>query len=164
MIKMNKTIDSLWLILLFCLPPHFVTNAAAQGAGSGTLPRVGVVRKYDDGSGYTWDGCGNHFLVMRAPPTKSFESKFIFVSNPNGSIAWMNLNGRDTRLELVKMTLWYQRSGKVFARYDYRAERIQITVRFQQSTDFISDYPATISLRNGGATRQINATGLAQCD
>lgn len=164
MAKMRQLINSLLLMLLFCLPSHFVTNAAAQRAKPDTLPRVGVIGKYDDGSGYTWDGCGNHFLTMRVPSTNSLGSKFIFASSNDGSIAWMNLNGSDTRLELVKMTVWYRRDGRVFARYDYRAGRTQITVRFQQSTDFISDYPATIGLRNGGATRQIKATGLAQCD
>jgi hypothetical protein len=151
-------------MFLFCLSSNFVTRTAAQQLRSGPPPRVGVIGKYDDRSGNTWDGCGNHFLSTRASSTKSLESKFIFISNADGSIAWMNLNGHDTRLELAKMTVWYQRSGRVFARYDYRAGRTQITVRFQQATDYISDYQATIGLRNAGAKRQINASGLAQCD
>ena len=161
---MKKSIISLIPMLLFCIWSHFLTRTEAQQPGPGTLPRVGVIGKYDDGSGNAWEGCGNHFLIMRVPSTKSLESKFIFISNADGSIAWMNLNGRDTRLELAKMTVWYHRSGRVFARYDYRAGRTQITVRFQQATDYISDYQATIGLRNGGATRQITASGLAQCD
>jgi hypothetical protein len=79
-------------------------------------------------------------------------------------VAWMNLNGHDVRLELVKTTLWRRRRGNVFAQYEYREGRIQITVSLPQDTDYIFGYRAKIVLRKGRAVRTIDGFGLPQCD
>ena len=146
---------------LFCLSLLFAATTAAQQPKPNIVPLVGAIGKLDEATRNAWEGCDKHFLRL---PNNSLGYGYIFISNADGSIAWMNLNGRDVRLELVKTTLRYLRGGSAFARQEYRAGRIRITVSLPQYTDYISGYAAKIVLRKGRALRTINAFGLPQCD
>jgi len=119
-VEMKKPTHLLLLITaaLFCLSSIFVTTNAAQRPKPNILPRVTAIGKSDEATGNSWSGCDNHFLML---PNTSIEYECIFISNADGLIAWMNLNGRNVRLESVKTTLWYRRSGSAFARHEYRA-------------------------------------------
>ncbi len=146
---------------LFCLSSLFATRTEAQQPKPNILPHVAGIGESDEATGNSWSGCDNHYLI---PRNESFEHEPIFISNADGSIAWMNLNGRNMGLESVKTTLWYRRHGSAFARYEYRSGRILITVSFPQYSDYVSEYRAKIVLRRGRAVRTINAVGLPQCD
>src|SRR5437667_12808195 len=86
------------------------------------------------------------------------------LSRADGQIAWMNLDGHSVELKLVKQTFWYRADGHAFTRNEYRSGKTLILVSYPQYTDHISDYPAKIILRRGGATRTILATGQPLCD
>ena len=133
----------------------------AQQPTSHICPRVGAIGELDEAIRIAWGGCDKHYLT---PLNGSIGGKYIFISNADGSIAWMNLNGHDVRLELVKTTLWRRRRGNVFAQYEYRAGRTQIRVSLPQDTDYIFGYRAKIVLRKGRAVRTIKVFGLPQCD
>ena len=147
--------------VLFCLSSPFVTQSTARQQRRNLLPRVGAIGKLEEGTKNIGDGCGNHMLI---PRNKSNTYEFIFISSADGLIAWMNLNGRNLRLESVKTTLRNSRDGNAFARHEYRLGRTLITVSFLLYTDYISEYPAKIILRKGRAVRTIKAVGLPQCD
>lgn len=73
-----------------------------KAGGKNRLPRVGAIRsdeKVRDGK----PGCGNHLLYR-----KKYADKAIFLSDDDGFNAWMNLNGHNTELKLVKTTLYLQ--------------------------------------------------------
>src|SRR5260370_41018022 len=124
------------------------------------MPTVGAIGELDEAIRNAWGGCDQHYL---SPLNGSIGGKYIFISNADGSIAWMNLNGHDVRLELVKTKLWRRRRGNVFAQYQYRARRIQITVSLPQETDYIFGYRAKLVLRHSPGISTINVFALPQC-
>ena len=149
-----------------CLVLICVSGGAAQRRGRDALPRVGVIKDHEQATQAIRGGCDNHFLKLAGDPGYD---KNIYISTADGSIAWMNLDGRDTRLEPVKTTLRYRSSGDAFvgdafARHEYRAGRTLITVSFWQLSDYVFEYPAQIVIRRGRAVRRLRATGLPQCD
>lgn len=125
------------------------------------LPHVGRIGTASDTSAMSWNGCDNHILT---PRFKSISDYRIFLSRADGQIAWMNLDGHSVELKLVKQTFWYRADGHAFTRNEYRSGKTLILVSYPQYTDYISDYPAKIILRRGGATRTILATGQPLCD
>jgi len=109
-------------------------------------------------------GCGNLYFY-KAAQAKSTDSNYVFLSRGDGSNAWMNLNGRDVRLQEIKSVA--SRKAKSH-RYLYRYGATRITVEFQgpsQGDDAGDDpmFRMKITLRNGRAVRVVKALGSSDC-
>lgn len=148
-------------VLLLAFLGTAAIDCPAQKKIKDGLPRIGAIGDFEATSRNALEGCGNHALI---PATKPIKYSEIFFSSPDGLLAWMNLNGQDLRLQVEKTTLWHPETPQAFARYEYRAGNVSITVSFPWNTDYISNYVAKIVLRKGRFTRTIKAVGLAQCD
>jgi hypothetical protein len=160
-IKMSK-LKFLKLAILLCLLSLSAAQGAAQKPRRDVLPRVGEIKDTQDVGRYITGGCDYHYLGRR---NKTGAGASIFAGSADGSLAMMNLNGNDVRLELVKTTLRYERhTGNAFARHEYRAGKARITVSFWQYSDYTAEYPAKIILRNGRAVQTIRAIGAPLCD
>jgi hypothetical protein len=122
------------------------------------LPRVGYLRS-DQPAGRSHDGCDNHYLYRRKGAVKS-----IFTSGADGFDAWMNLDGQNVELKLVRTTLSHVDAFEAKARYDYRYRDIRITVSLTHLSDYTVWIPATLVLRRGRAARTLRAFVTPQCD
>jgi hypothetical protein len=122
------------------------------------LPRVGFI-KDDQPSGRPHEGCDNHYLYLKKGGEKS-----VFTSDANGFDAWMNLDGQNVELKLVKATLNYRDPFDALARYDYRLKGLRFTVSLRHLSDYTVWIPARIILRSGRAVRVIRAFVTPQCD
>lgn len=154
-----------FILTIFLAATLLAANGAAQTKAKKTLknrlPRVGVIKDMEYAGKFIGDGCNQHFMRL---PNKPEGDEYVFVSGADASVAWMNLNGSDVKLELVKSTLWYRRGYDAFALHIYRAGKTRITISFWQYNDYTTEYPAKIVLRKGRARRTIRLIGLPQCD
>jgi hypothetical protein len=146
------------LLLLWLLTgmPAFAQKSVR---GRKSLPRVDAIGNYDFSIAFA-EGCAIFGIRRANPPAE------IFMSNGDGSNAWMNLNGRMRQLRHIKTTLLYRTpDGEPSTVYEYRFGRTRIFVslgQFKESAS--SEYPAKIILQNGRAKRTINAAIEPQCD
>lgn len=130
------------------------------------LPRVGIVKNLDEIRDRIHDRCASHFIQ---PGIDMVRDEYIFIStsfiNSSGNFhVVMNLDGSNVWLEPVKTTLRYDtRESRVYARHEYRAGRLRVTVSFQVQPDSIYPHPAKIVFRNGNAARTIRAFVVEQC-
>jgi hypothetical protein len=122
------------------------------------LPRVGYLRS-DQPAGRSHDGCDNHYLYRQKGAVKS-----IFTSGADGFDAWMNLDGQNVELNLVRTTLSHVDPFEAKARYDYRYKDIRITVSLTHLSDYTVWVPARLVLRRGRAARTLRAFVTPQCD
>jgi hypothetical protein len=123
------------------------------------LPRVGKIRN-DQSRGRDVEGCDSHLLTFR----KNADDLF-FVSHPNGLDAWMNLDGHNVQLKLLKTTLYHlDEYGYANAVYEYRYRKINITIRLPLMTDYTTYVAAKVLLRNGRSRRSLRAFAAPQCD
>ncbi len=143
-------------LVTFCLLLIGVNAAPAQRRG--VLPRVGAIRD-DQTVGATKPGCGNHILYRTR-----YAAGDIFRSDDDGANAWMNLDGRNVRLELLKTTLRRRDPYEASARYEYRYRNVRVTVSLTQLSDYTVWLPATLTVRAGRAARTIKAFIAPQCD
>lgn len=124
------------------------------------LPRVRVL-DHDQPTSSSTGGCANHPMTF----TRN-GSDYFFDSHEDGRDAWMNLNGRNVRLTLLRSTLVYLNDNydTTNAIYEYRfgATRIRVTLRYL--TDYISPAPASVSLTRGKLRRTFRAFVAPQCD
>jgi hypothetical protein len=146
------------LVCLICLAA-IVCAAQKQIRRKGFLPRAAVL-KSSEPRGATTGGCDNHLLVFGRDANKLF-----FESNPNGLDAWMNLDGRNVKLRLLKTTLYHRDEyGYANAFYDYRYKKIRIRVNLPLLTDYTTYQPARLTLSDGRVRRAIKAFAAPQCD
>jgi hypothetical protein len=128
----------------------------------GAVPRVGVIKDYP-ATGLTV-GCANLYFEY-ASRALSSPGEYVFLSRSEGDGAWMNLNGRDTRLTLLKTTIWHKSDGAArLTRYDYRAARTRVSV-FIEPRESVDDYMFVmrIILLNGRSRRNVKAIGSSDC-
>lgn len=148
------------LAILLCA----VVLASAQAFGQkpaneNRLPRVGTVKRLRATVREFPEGWGNHFLkATKDSPADAY----IFVGSRDDSPAWMNLDGRDVRLEFVKKIEWY-RHFHPFVRLEYRVGDLRVTVNFDNPQNYFDKYAARIVLRKGSAALTISAVGFAEC-
>ena len=128
-----------------------VGQARAKRAGAARLPRVGKIKDYP-ATGLTV-GCGNSYFVLPGQTEESGKN-YVFLSNRDGDNAWMNLDGRDTRLTLLRA------AG---ARSEYRAGATRVSVRTETAEDDTYFLKLTVVLRRGRARRVVRAVGYADC-
>jgi hypothetical protein len=126
-----------------------------------SLPRVGKIKNYELATKNMTDGCGHH--IVNLVRGYKWPGRTILLSMNTGESTWMNLNGRDVELILVK-TQVKKREPLSYAQREYRAGSYRITVSYQVAMEYISNYPVTIRISNGKISRTIHAVGQAQCD
>ncbi|HJR08198.1 MAG TPA: hypothetical protein VJ842_13130 [Pyrinomonadaceae bacterium] len=147
-----------------CIAFFLPFDCAAQGRSQKDgLPRIGTIKDYE-ATGLTV-GCGNYYF-HRPQEAKSPGARYIFIARSDGSNAWMNLGGRDTRLQQIKSTA---RDGRKTRPLNYRLGRLRVSVLIEELKP--EDSPAGedfflkmgITLRKGRAVRTARAIGYADC-
>ena len=147
------------LPFLLCASPPAVSGQSNPAQGSGGLPRVGMIDR-EAPRGTNFPGCDSHPLSFR----KGADDLF-FESHPDGQDAWMNLDGRNVKLRLLKVTLYYlDEYGTANAVYEYRHKDVAVTVTLPFLYDYVVWLPAKVVLRRGRAARTIRAFVMPQCD
>ena len=142
--------------LVSTLPP----DCAARVAAGERAPRVGAIKDYPATGMMT--GCGNAYFHF--PRQAASDTSLIFITPGDGNFAWMNLDGRDTRVSLVRATTWYEKEAGVRWRRVYRAGATFITTVYVMDESG-ADEPIrmTITVRRGRATRTVRVVGSADC-
>lgn len=152
--KISKT------VLLFVLFWMAASNYPAQKPKRSLLPRVGLI-KHDQKVSEGKEGCGNHIIFY----PKVEGGAEIFSSDHEGFNAWMNFDGRNVELRLIKTMLYHHRDQfDADAFYEYRYKNISITVSLLQSFDYTFSSPAKIVVRKGREIRTMRAVVAPQCD
>ena len=137
-------------------------SARENPQAAASLPRVGVIADYLATGLMT--GCGNVYVTPVADRAKS-PPPYVFLSGPEGENAWMNLDGRDTRLKHLKS--WTSEEADPMQRtfysdYSFGAVRVHIVSRPDHaSVDGVSR--VKIILSHGKARRVIDALGSSDC-
>jgi hypothetical protein len=131
---------------------------------SDVLPRVGTIKDYPATGLMT--GCANLYFYP-AGQARSSDSDYVFLARGDGSNAWMNLRGRDVRLQQVRSL---SRQNQKTPRYYYRIGKLSITVaidKFKPENEPIDEgdsmFKMTITLRQGRAVRIVRAVGNSDC-
>ena len=146
-------------VLLLCATPPAVFGQGGRTRGRNALPRVGLIDR-DAPRGARVPGCDSHPLSLK----KEAEELF-FESRPDGLDAWMNLDGRNVKLKLLKTTLYHlDEFGGGNAVYEYRHRNVAVTVSLPFYSDYVDWLPAKVVLRRGRAVRAIRAFVMPQCD
>lgn len=127
------------------------------------LPRVGTIRDYP-ATGLT-AGCGNSYYYFEGRTGRTGED-YVFIANRDGTIAWMNLDGRDVSLKLVEKPP----SDEFPFQSVYRWKKVSIVVRVADFKPPDAPYEEgdsmfrmNITLRRGRARKTIRAVGSADC-
>ncbi|HEU4387236.1 MAG TPA: hypothetical protein VFV34_05525 [Blastocatellia bacterium] len=160
-----KTAKGPSLVLVVALLP--IPSAGAQSksanASRSRLPVVGEIKDYP-ATGLT-TGCPNYYFFF---PEKagSTSAMYVFLSRERGEDAWMNLDGNDTRLKLLKAERPRKVGAETEERYLYRAGPTEIGVQIKHSKgEQYEEFPLKmiITLRKGVLSRRIRAIGFADC-
>ena len=143
-------------ISLICV---YAINSTAQTSKKSSLPRIGTIKDYPATGLMT--GCGNLYFY-KAAHAKSSEANYVFLSRGDGSNAWMNMNGRDVRLQKMKSAAGQKEKTR---RYEYRYGATRITVKVEGPSTGDADGMSRmkITLRNGRAVRVVKAVGSSDC-
>jgi hypothetical protein len=136
----------------------FLLATAICPAQKSKLPRIGYLRE-DQKTGGGKEGCGDHVIYF-----KEGQEHAIFASDDEGFNAWMNLNGKNVELRLIKTTLYHRDALDADAIYEYRYRDVQITVRMPQLYDYVFYFPVRIVIRRGNSRRFMKAVVSPQCD
>lgn len=147
------------LPVLLCASPPALFGQHGRTRGGGTLPRVGLLDR-DGPRSERVPGCDSHPLSLKEEADRLF-----FESRPDGQDAWMNLDGRNVKLRLLKATLNYlDEYGTANAVYEYRHQDLAVTVSLPLFSDYVDWLPAKVVLRKGRAVRTLKAFVMPQCD
>ena len=146
------------IFYLFILLAALPASLAAQ-----KLPRVGRIKDYP-ATGLT-AGCGNLYFYFERRTGRT-GADYVFISNGDGTLVWMNLDGRDTALKIVKTP----KTIKIPFRANYLWKRILIDVFVEDFkppdapyAEGDSMFRMKIILRRGRALKTIRAVGDADC-
>lgn len=147
-------------LILICLFSASAFDCPAQTKKRNRLPRVAKIRP-DEDIGAIRSGCDNHPITF----TNGGDDLF-FDSRGDGLDAYMNLNGHNVKLLLLKTTIFYLNDDydTTNAIYEYRIKKTRITVSLRMLTDYTVWIPAKVVMRNGQAVRRFNAFVSPQCD
>jgi hypothetical protein len=139
-----------------------IKRHVTQNRKKAVVPRVGTIKDYPATGLMT--GCANMYFEF-ANPARTTSEDYVFLSRAGGENAWMNLDGRDTQLALLKTTIWHKadESGRR-SRYDYRAGAARLSV-FIEPRETSDDYTLSMKIvvRVGRAVRVVKAVGSADC-
>jgi len=154
-----------FVALVLCVLPAAVNAQTGQRSVTRDgLPRVWTIKDYPATGLMT--GCGNLYFYP-AGRANSAGDAYIFLARDDGSNAWMNLNGRDVRLQQIKSR---KRGNRRTQPLHYRFGKVRITVKieaFKKENEAVSDGDPMarmrITLRNGRAVRVLRAVGGSDC-
>jgi hypothetical protein len=157
-------------VIKVCLAAVCYLSACAPGAVAqtrrkpqSTRPvRVGTIKDYPATGLMT--GCGNMYFEL-ANRTDTTSVAYVFLARPGGKDAWMNLDGRDVRLDLTKASYRQRTDGSTRWQFAYRAKMARIAVVIEPTSDAAEAHSLamTITVRHRGATQIIKALGDADC-
>jgi len=127
------------------------------------LPRVGTIKDYPATG--LMVGCGNSYYYFERRARTS-GANYVFISNADGTIAWMNLDGQDVSLKPVEIP----KPANIPFRARYRWKNISITVLVEDfkppdapAADGDAMFRMKIILRRGRARKTIRGVGSADC-
>jgi hypothetical protein len=144
--------------MVVCLVSVAIT---AQTSTRNSLPKVGTIKNYPATGLMT--GCGNLYFY-KASDANSRTDNYVFLSRGDGSHAWMNLNGRDVRLQQIKSGVGANRRLRG---YFYRHRGVRITVEIEAYTPQPGETEHTgkmkITFRRGRSVRVVQAVGGSDC-
>lgn len=147
--------------LVCLLSSDCAAQSRQQGAG---IPRVGTIKDYPATGLMT--GCGNLYFYP-AVRTNSAPDAYIFLARGDGSDAWMNLNGRDVRLQQIKSSRGTSQKQRGF---NYRFGSLRITVVIEDRkpenvtvNENDSMFKMKITLVRGSTRRIMRAVGDSDC-
>lgn len=150
-------------VLIICLL-SFDCAAQSKRPSRDIVPRVGTIKDYPATGLMT--GCGNLYFYPASKPSVS-DASYVFLARGDGDDAWMNLGGRDVRLQQVKLLTSENRKLR---RYYYRLGRLRLSVVIEffkpddaQVEEGDSMFKMTITLRQGNAVRIVRAIGDSDC-
>jgi hypothetical protein len=151
-------------VILLLLGGFWSVECAAQSPKRQVLPRVGTIKDYPATGLMT--GCGNLYFYPAGKPSSS-NPAYVFLAGGDGNNAWMNLNGRDVRLQQVKLST---KANRKVEGYFYRFGNLRIRVvieKFKTEDASVRDedpmFKMKITLRRGGAVRIVRAIGDSDC-
>ena len=139
-------------------------DPAARRADS--RPRVGEIEDLSEVSRTV--SCGFYFQLPKKGEANP--SRYVFISQVDGRDAWMNLDGRDTRLRLVRISPYPRERLGARRRIDYRAAGgYEVLVR--TVVDAVSDennyeptrFRVTLTVSRGRARTVVTAVGYSGC-
>jgi hypothetical protein len=138
------------------------------GADQAAEKRCVAARRYDKRlSGYGINDRLREFVFLSGVQTQFLRCNYVFLARGDGDDAWMNLGGRDVRLQQVKLLTSENRKLR---RYYYRLGRLRLTVVIEnfrpdeaQVKEGDSMFKMTITLRQGNAQRIVKAVGDSDC-
>lgn len=144
---------------LLCASPLSVSGQSRQTPKRDVLPRIGIIEN-EDLAGWKAPGCDSHLLSF-----KKGSDDLFYASHTDGVDALMNLDGRLVEMKLLKTTLYNPVGwGAEKAVYEYRYQKIRITVSLPLLYDYTTWLPAKVVMRKGRALRTIRAFVTPQCD
>jgi hypothetical protein len=118
------------------------------------------------------DGCGCSFYW---PGEENKEGAKNIFSSDFGEMVWMNLNGRDAQLKLIKSTeseqnvkkggCYYQiyQTGDMIIRIDYHVTWTCEADMLESESCEVTDYNLKISFSQNGRQKTIRAKGVCGC-
>jgi hypothetical protein len=127
-------------------------------ASQSRVPRVGLIKDYP-ATGLTV-GCGNIYSELPGTVNNSGD-KYVFLSRGDGGNAWMNLDGRDTNLRLMRTETDFSSERITNTRHIYRAGRTRIAVNFRHLDEL--QVIMTIDVLNGTESRSFRAISSSDC-
>jgi len=112
--------------------------------------------------------------IQRATEAKDPNSqKFLFLSETGTTVAWMNINGKDTKLKLVKSTLNEDRRYGVGSRFYEQYSALGMKVRIDYLVTWAcppkdeecehTKYDATIAVTKGKTSETLKAVAICGC-
>lgn len=112
--------------------------------------------------------CGFYFQFPTKPDAPT--GRYVFISQMNGRDAWMNLDGRDTRLELVRISPYPKERIGARRWIDYRAHG-GYAVRVETTVVGLSDennyeptrFRVRFTVSRRGRAAVVRAVGSAGC-
>jgi hypothetical protein len=149
--------------LLLVSPGAAQTKSKLKSRNLLLIPRVSVIKNYQATGMMT--GCGNLYFVFPGKK-ESLEEEYVFLARKEGRDGWMNLDGRDTRLKLLKPKTFRKGLMETKWQYDYRAGKTLISVLVRNNKlESDDDYPflMTITLKNGSSVKRVKAIGYSDC-
>jgi hypothetical protein len=142
----------------------FDSAAQSKRPKRNVLPRVGTIKDYPATGLMT--GCANLYFHP-ASIRRATDTNYIFLARGDGDDAWMNLGGRDVRLQQVKLLT---NENRKLRRYYYRFGSLRLSVVIKllkpedaQVKEGDSMFKMTITLRQGKAVRIVKAIGDSDC-
>lgn len=151
----NKIIATLFIAAAF-----FATVGAQHRPAQ--LPRVGSIKDYP-ATGMTV-GCGNLYVEL-AGTTNNAGEKYVFLSRGDGSNGWINLNGRDVNVRLLRTDTVYSSEDVFVVRHLYRYRRVSIIVTIHRDGQPDADgrMRMSIKVKRGRSSRSFDAVGTSDC-